>query len=472
MTAVLDIIDAIRDEKLFRPFLGDDLSTWEGWVSALSVVYGLPVLDKSQRKLVFECTGVPIDSLNDSGFSSSLFLTGRRSGKSRIAAVIGAYESAIAVHGKKLSKGEKGVVAVLAPSKTQAQIVKGYLRAIFEPPSILHESLLGETRDGFDLEGGVRIQIMAGDWRTVRGFSLLSAIVDEACFFGYDIESKVRSDSELIRALQPGLATTNGKLVCISSPYATKGWCYEQWKRNFGNPKATTLVWNCPSRTMNPSLPQRVVDDAMAEDRLAAMSEYMGKFRDDVSEYLPFSLLESRVVKGRGHLEYSRKYQYRAFVDMSGGRADDAALAIAHREDRLIILDVIKGYPSPFSPQFVIEDIASILRDYGIHVVTGDNYAAEFVAERFQAVGIRYRRSPKPKNELYADLIPWLCSGEIELLDAPLLIKQFSNLERRTRSGGRDVIDHPRGGHDDLANVVAGVADCLSNRNRRTAKAI
>ena len=33
-----------------------------------------------------------------------------------------------------------------------------------------------------------------------------------------------------------------------------------------------------------------------------------------------------------------------------------------------------------------------------------------------------------------------------------------SGLERRTARGGRDSIDHAPGGHDDLANAVAGAA--------------
>jgi hypothetical protein len=38
---------------------------------------------------------------------------------------------------------------------------------------------------------------------------------------------------------------------------------------------------------MNPTLPQRVVDQAMADDMAAAKSEYMGEFRDDVGLFLP-----------------------------------------------------------------------------------------------------------------------------------------------------------------------------------------
>jgi hypothetical protein len=43
------------------------------------------------------------------------------------------------------------------------------------------------------------------------------------------------------------------------------------------------------------------------------------------------------------------------------------------------------------------------------------------------------------------------------------LVHQLVGLERRTSRGGRDSIDHAPGGHDDLANSVAGVADVISS---------
>ena len=46
----------------------------------------------------------------------------------------------------------------------------------------------------------------------------------------------------------------------------------------------------------------------------------------------------------------------------------------------------------------------------------------------------------------------------IELLDDPRLINQLCALERRTARSGRELIDHPPGGHDDVVNTVAGVA--------------
>ena len=71
---------------------------------------------------------------------------------------------------------------------------------------------------------------------------------------------------------------------------------------------------------------------------------------------------------------------------------------------------------------------------------------------------IRCEQSAEPKSSLYTNLLPLLNSYRIELLDHPRLVAQLCGLERRTARGGRDSIDHAPGGHDDLANAVAGAA--------------
>ena len=461
----INIIQAIRDQNLIGPFLGEDVSSWQNWFAALRCLYGLP-LPESNRLVVEECTGRSLESMPKEGFDTALFLTGRRSGKSRTAAVIGAYEACLAGHEEKLSKGEQGIVGIMAPTRWQSTIVRNYVRSVFTAP-LLAKEIYRDDSEGFMLNGSwTSIQTLTGDWRTVRGHTLLAAIIDEAAFFGYDSEGRIRSDTELIRAVQPSLATIGGKLIAISSPYAMRGWCYDQWKRHFGNNDSDVLVWNAPSRTMNPTLPQKVVDRALAEDYASAQAEYLGKFRDDVGLFLPRAVVECLVVQGRQELMPDSNIRYVAFADLSGGRGDDAALAIAHRNGRDIIVDCLRQYKPPFDPYFVCGQMCETLKQYSICRVTGDNYAADFVARSFVSQGIRYEKSAKPKSALYLELLPRLCSMEIELLDNPVLINQLCSLERRTRSGGKDLIDHGPNGHDDLANVVAGVAEVATYARR------
>jgi len=464
----ISIIDACEDENLFLPYLGNDLKTWRRWLVMLRTLYGLHPRKwtSKERKLIKHCTGRDASTLPTEGFATSVCLTGRRSGKSRIAAVIGAYEAVLAGHESKLSPGETGVVPIISPTKHQSRIVKNYLRAIFDAP-LLRSEVAGETREGFELKNGTRIEILAGDWRTIRGFTLLAAVIDEACFFQYEADSKVRSDTELVRAIQPSLATVGGRLSLISSPYAKKGYCYQAWKKNFGNDTGRTLVWNCSSRTMNPTLPQSVVDDAMAEDLQAAKSEYLGEFRDDVVQFLDRALIEQYVIPHRSELQPRRDRDYFAFADLSGGRGDDAALAIAHRDSRKLILDFVRRWRPPFDPRHVCEEMVEELKRFSIRRVRGDNYAAEFVAGAFRSNGVRYTKSELPASGLYLELLPRLCSGEIELLDNETLIAQLAGLERKTRSGGKDKIDHPSGGHDDVANAVAGVCVSASKQRQR-----
>lgn len=457
-------LQAIEDPNLFRGFLGDDLTSWKPWLAMLRAVYGLPILNAADRDIVERCTNRDPADLPRDGFDTACLLIGRRSGKSRIAAIIGAYESCLAGHERKLSKGEKGIVVICAPTKAQGRIVMGYLRALFDVPMLRNE-VVAETQSSFDLRSGIRIEILAGDFRIVRGFTLVAAIVDEAAFFGTDADAKVKSDTELIRALKPALATTGGRLIAISSPYARRGWCWTSYQKHFGNDASkNTLVVNAPSRVLNPTLKQSIVDEAMAEDLQAAKSEYLGEFRDDIAAFIPRSIVEAAVVQGRKELLPRPGIEYFAFADISGGRHDDAALAIAHRDGREIVIDCLKRYRPPFSPHAVCGQMAEVVKDYGCRRVIGDSFAAEFTVLAFAGARVPYVRSDKNKSELYLEFLPRLCSGELELPDDPAMVEQFANLERRTRSGGRDVVDHPPGGHDDLANVIAGVAAIACKR--------
>lgn len=465
----ITIIQALKDEQLLRPFLQDKharLGSWLHWFAALRCLYGLPISLK-RRKVVERCTGRNIAKLPRDGFSTALFLTGRRSGKSRIAACIGSFEAVLAGHQNKLAPGECGVVPVICPTKQQGRIVRDYLRAIFDCELFANE-VVGETKQGFELAGGkVRIEILAGDFRTVRGYTTLAVICDEIAFMGLDEEARVRSDTELIRAVKPSLATVGGKLIAISSPYARKGWTWKTHQKHFANDAGKVLVWQCGSRTMNPLLPQSVIDDAMAEDPAGARSEYLGEFRDDVGEWLPREVIERLVIPNCIETLPRPGVKYRAFFDPSGGRADDAVLAIGYLKGRVVKLNKLCRWRPPCNPYEVIGHAAEEVKRWGIRKVVGDNYAAEFVARAFEGSGVKYEQCKKNKSQLYGELLPKMTACEVALLDNEALVNQLAGLERRTRSGGKDIIDHPPGGHDDLSNAVAGLVEITSKGRRK-----
>ena len=122
-----NIIEAIEDENIFKPFLGD-LDSWQGWLTALQVLYGLDMKPtKDKAKLIRLCTGWERKpQFAPEGFKTALFLIGRRGGKSRVISIVGAYEATLAGHHEKLAKGERGILPIIAPTKAQAGIIKEF----------------------------------------------------------------------------------------------------------------------------------------------------------------------------------------------------------------------------------------------------------------------------------------------------------------------------------------------------------
>lgn len=171
------------------------------------------------------------------------------------------------------------------------------------------------------------------------------------------------------------------------------------------------------------------------------------------------------MISGERERAWSANHRYVAFVDPSGGSSDSMTLGIGHREKEMTIVDVLREIPAPFDPESVTEEFANVLKSYHVSRVAGDRYAGQWCQQAFQKRGITYDPCETPKSGLYIDLLPKLNSKTIRIPDMPRLVNQLASLERRTARGGRDSIDHPPGGHDDVANAVAGVAHCAVNRH-------
>jgi hypothetical protein len=223
---------------------------------------------------------------------------------------------------------------------------------------------------------------------------------------------------------------------------------------------------------MNPTVPKRVLDEAYERDPAIAAAEYGAQFRTDVERLLTREAVMACVKTGIFERPPERSNSYYGFVDPSGGSNDSFTLAIAHKEGKTNIVDLVRDRPPPFSPEAVIEEYAGILKKYRITSVKGDRYAGEFPREQFRKHGVNYEPSEQSKSEIFSDVVATINSGGVDLLDNAKLIGQFVGLERRTQAGGRDQIDHAPGGHDDLANAVAGAvlasnSPRIANFNRR-----
>jgi hypothetical protein len=361
-----------------------------------------------------------------------------------------------------LRPGEQASVLCLACDRQQARIVLRYTRAYFAQNDMLGGLVRGETADGLTLSTAAELMVATNSFRSIRGRTIACVILDE-CAFWRD-EQSASPDVETYNALVPGLATIPGSmLIGISSPYRRAGLLHQKWRDHYGKDGDDVLVIRAPSRTLNPTLPQSLIDAEMARDPAVARAEWLAEWRDDIATFVNRELIESAVDVGVTVRPPVPGVSYRAFCDPSGGVSDSFCLAIAHSKDEIAVLDCLLEIPAPFNPTTATGDVAKTLASYGMSQVVGDRYAASWVVDAFSKHGVRYAYSARDRSALYADALPLFTSGRVRLLDNRKLIAQFANLERRTASLGRDRIDHPAGGHDDLSNSAAGVLAALTS---------
>jgi hypothetical protein len=462
---LLSMRDALDELDLFGPILAGE--SWRAWRILLIAICGEPLRD--DERPVFEIlTGRPFEPSRR--VDESWIVAGRRSGKTRAAAILASYFAALCDHSDALAPGERGTLPIMSASMWQAGKAKEYVDGIFNGVPALKEMVVGETAEALALSNGVDVVCRPANYRTARSMSAVAVVGDELAFWPSD-ETSRNPDKLILDAVRPALATTGGPLIVISSPYAQKGELWGAYKRDFGaNGDPLILVAKAASRTLNPTLSARVVERARERDALAARSEYDAEFRSDIAGYVDAEVVEAAVSRGVVVRALIPKQQYIGFVDPSGGSSDSMTLAVAHRDGERYVLDLVLERRPPFSPDTVVSEFAATLKGYRIGHVTGDRYAGEWPREAFRRFGIEYQPCAKTKSELYSALLPLINSRRVDLLDDKALIGQLVNLERRVGWGGRDAIDHGPGARDDRINVVAGVLVSLNDTPPMTQK--
>jgi hypothetical protein len=447
------IIDALRDRALFGalpPFW--NLQSWSRWLVFLKATYGLP-LTADEQSIFTAHTGRTTYDPPPGGWREVACIVGRQSGKTRIAATIAAFEAAL---GSPERDGTELYALLVAQDQRAAlRALFSYARAPFVQIDLLQQAVERQTADSIGLNSGVTLTAYPCRPAAVRGLRARVIVADELAF--YRSTENLPIDAEMLRACRPCLATTGGRLIILSSPYAQTGALYELHRRYFGRDDAPVLVWQATAPQMNPTLPADYLARMEADDPDAYRSEVLGEFRSGVATFLDPEAIAACVAPGERERAPAAGVSYRAFTDPSGGSGKDRfTLAVAHAEGERAVLDVCRAWRPPFNPSGVIEEAAAILKTYRVTEVVGDRFAGGFPPEGFREHAITYRASTRDRSAIYLDVQPLINSGRASLLDLPDLLREFRGLERRRGTSGRDRIDHAPGQHDDLANAASG----------------
>jgi hypothetical protein len=460
MTAPLPtILDFIDDPGIAR--LWHTATTGRAWRTFLSALFGLQI-PEADLQLFRDCTGLQTPPTTPQ--NEAWLICGRRAGKSRTLALLAVFFATLRDHRPYLAPGERAIVQVIASDRKQAKSTLRFCHGMLAGDPTLNQLIESETADEIHLGNQVTINVQTANYKSIRGYAVCAALLDE-CAFWRD-EYSANPDIEVLNALKPCMGQfPNAFILGASSPFSKRGLLWEAYRQHWGNPDAP-LVWKADTRTMNPTIPEKLIQKAYAEDPQWADAEYGANFRSDIQSFITRDLLDACTdndVRSRPPIPATN---YVAFADPSGGSNDSFTLAVAHSEPATgqIILDCLQEWKPPFNPSAVVADIKALLQNYRLTTLTGDHYAAQWVTESFAKEGLQYWRSQINRSDLYLNLLPLLTAGRVRLLDHPAMQQQFVRLERKT-AAGKDKIDPPRHQHDDLCNAVAGACVNAAKHN-------
>lgn len=462
------ILEALQSPLLFGVLPAfRDLTTWRPWLIVLAAFYGLP-LTPDQQAWFCKHTGRSKYDPPPGGYRELVVIVGRQSGKTRVASLIGAFESAFGGD-VEAGGGELYALMVAQDHRASLRAIFSYARAPFENVPILAALVTQPKADSIELRNGVTLAAYPCRPAAVRGIRSRVVICDELGW--YRSSEGLSQDQEMLRAIRPTLATTGGRLVILSSPAGQSGALWDLFENHFGRDDSPVLIVQASAPELNPTLPRDYLDRMALDDPEGYRSEVLGEFRAGLTALLDPAMV--RAATDQDRLEFPPKdgVSYRAFVDASGGRRDAFAVAVGHRQGDLVVVDAVRSWKAPFSPSVVVAECAEFLRRYRINVVVGDDYGAEWIVEMFRTHHVQFDAATCNASALYLDLLNPINSAQIRLPDIPDLRTELIGLERRKGSGGtHDRVVHPAGRHDDMANVVAGVAYLLRRKRKPLAE--
>ncbi len=439
------------------------------------------------------------DVIEGKNFHELVMVLGRRGTKSTLASCISNYELY-----KLVKRGDPSehygfpsnteiVILNVAPTDDQAGVVFGMIQGMATKCPYLKDRSLHQTMTYFDLQtdadrklhGKPRASLLsiAGGCssNSLRGRNAIVVVMDEMAFF-IDKDNSRFSGGEVYKALTPSMSSfgKDGKVICLSSPYAKFGRFYERYMESFDE-QDYTLMFRMYSAMSNPTIPSEILRAAYRRDRSSFMCEYGGEFSDRVTAWVEIeSELKKCVTVKPAPSRGKPDTPYYMGIDL-GFQNDGTAISIVHREQKKVILDYADVWFSGSSDVWefqdgiyrnctkyrdkellriadIVSEVKSLCRWFPIKRGIFDQSNGYALAELLSDAGFNQFEmthfTDQMNHEVF-ELVKRLYSEWlIELFDHPVLIPEMLSLEATKMSKGRVDVAAPgrRGAHDDISD--------------------
>lgn len=197
-----------------------------------------------------------------------LLLCSRQSGKSTTCAALALHQAFY----------DPGLILLIAPAQRQSvelfRKLTELLHLLDDTPRVVQESALK-----LELGNGSRIVALPGTEATIRGYSAAKTII---------IDEASRVEDDLFAAVRPILATSQGKLIALTTPYGKRGWFYEQWDSGKGWNKTKIVAHDCPRIGS-----QWLEEEAALIGEWQFRQEYLCQFVDTEEQFFASAVIEA-----------------------------------------------------------------------------------------------------------------------------------------------------------------------------------
>ena len=493
---------------------------------ALKAFYGIPLDDQHKTievptitndKILYRFSEVEFlqwlydegrcntNDLSGKKFTEMVLVFGRRAGKSELASCISCYELY-----KLVKRGSPSdyygfpadtqiCITNVAPTDDQAGVVFDMVQSKTMHCAYLKQRTVNQTLTYFNLQTDsdreqlskkkrASLLALAGGCasNSLRGRNNIVIVMDEMAFF---IDNNGRfSGSEVYKALKPSTASFrgDGKVICISSPYAKYGAFWDRYNDSFNDPD-TTLMFKMYSALVNPSIDSTLLKSERRRDKVGFMCEYGAEFSDSITAWIDDELQfracinvgQRRPSKGKTGVDYFMG------VDL-GLKKDGTAISIVHRDDntkkvivdwsdvwfsassdvwdveRSIYTDCVGLKEHEIIPvQEIVMKVKELCRWFPIKAGWFDQYNGYAFLEMLHGIGLKQfhmeQITDKLNNRMYQLVKTLYADQMIEFYDDSVLISELLLLEAERKAKHNVEVRAPnkKGAHDDISDATA-----------------
>jgi len=180
----------------------------------------------------------------------------RQSGKSTTTALLALHQALYT---------PSSLILLLSPSLRQSAELFRTLARLYSATGATIPST-AESKLRLELENGSRVISLPASEATVRGYAGVALLV---------IYEAARVDDALYSSVRPMLATSNGRLVALSTPYGRRGWWSDAWHSSHDWKRVHITAEQCPRIT-----PAFLVEEREQLGDWWFKQEYYGEFLD------------------------------------------------------------------------------------------------------------------------------------------------------------------------------------------------